>query len=117
MSLFDKLGGFSAVSKVVSEFYDEAEQHPVTAPYFEGLNMESLMDHQVKFLSQALGGPQQYSGQAMNAAHGDIKVTDEAFDTIGQILQDVLEDNDIETADIETIMALIVSLKEQVVSA
>ena len=50
MSLFDKLGGFSAVSKVVGEFYDEAEQHPVTAPYFEGLNMESLMDHQVKFL-------------------------------------------------------------------
>ena len=117
MSLFDKLGGFTAVSKVVGEFYDEAEQNPITAPYFEGLNMESLMDHQVKFLSQALGGPQQYSGKAMKAAHGDIRVTDEAFDTIGQILHDVLEDNDIEGPDIEAIMALVVSLKEEVVSA
>ncbi|MBT4567522.1 MAG: hypothetical protein HOM03_15135 [Marinovum sp.] len=40
MSLFDKLGGFAAVSKVVGEFYDELEQNPVTAPYFVGMNME-----------------------------------------------------------------------------
>ena len=74
MSLFDKLGGFAAVSKVVGEFYDELEQNPVTAPYFTGMNMEQLIDHQAKFLSQALGGPQQYSGMAMNAAHKNLQL-------------------------------------------
>lgn len=82
MSLFDKLGGFAAVSKVVGEFYDELEQNPVTAPYFTGMNMEKLIDHQVKFLSQALGGPQQYSGMAMNAAHKNLAITEDAFNEV-----------------------------------
>ena len=117
MSLFDKLGGFAAVSKVVGEFYDELEQNPVTAPYFTGMNMEKLIDHQVKFLSQALGGPQQYSGMAMNAAHKNLAITEDAFDEVAKTLSDVLEDNDIDPADIGAIMELAGSLKEQVVTA
>lgn len=117
MSLFDKFCGFSAVSKVVGEFYDELEQNPVTAPYFTGMNMEKLIEHQVKFLSQALGGPQQYSGMAMNAAHKNLAITEDAFNDVAKTLSDILEDNDIEPADIGAIMELAGSLKEQVVTA
>ena len=67
MSLFEKYGGFETVSKVVSELYDELERNDITAPYFENSDIRALMDHQVKFLSQVLGGPQ-YSGKAMSAA-------------------------------------------------
>ena len=117
MSLFDKLGGFAAVSKVVGEFYDELEQNPVTAPYFVGMNMEKLIDHQVKFLSQALGGPQQYSGKAMNAAHQKLTITEEAFNEVARTLNEVLEDNGIDAADIGAIMDLAGSIKDEVVSA
>ena len=46
------------------------------------MNMEKLINHQVKFLSQALGGPQQYSGMAMNAAHKNLAITEDAFNEV-----------------------------------
>ena len=62
VSLFEKYGGFATVSKLVSELYDELAKNEVTAPYFERSNMTALMDHQVKFLSQALGGKYLFTG-------------------------------------------------------
>ena len=115
MNLFEKYGGFATVSKLVSELYDELSQNKITAPYFENSNMTSLMDHQVKFLSQALGGPEQYTGQEMNAAHTGLKITEAAFNEVAKTIQFILEDNGVEADDITHIMGLLGSLKDDVV--
>lgn len=117
MSLFDKYGGFATVSKLVNELYDELEVNEITAPYFENSNIRALMDHQVKFLSQVLGGPQQYTGRAMGAAHTGLRISEEAFNTVAQTVHDVLDDNGVETDDISHIMSLLGSLKDDVVEA
>lgn len=117
MSLFDKYGGFETVSKVVSELYDELEKNEVTAPYFEESNIRALMDHQVKFLSQVLGGPQQYTGKAMNAAHTGMKISEEAFGEVANTVQFILDDNGVEDDDISAIIGLLASLKDDIVEA
>ena len=117
VSLFEKYGGFGTVSKLVSELYDELAKNEVTAPYFERSNMIALMDHQVKFLSQALGGPEQYTGQQMNAAHTGLKITEAAFFEVANTIQFILEDNGVEEDDITHIMGLLGSLKDDVVEA
>ena len=117
MSLFEKYGGFATVSKLVSELYEELSQNEITAPYFENSNMTALMDHQVKFLSQALGGPEQYTGQAMNAAHAGLKITEAAFTEVAKTIQFILEDNGVEPEDVSQIMALLGGLKDDVVQA
>ena len=117
MSLFEKYGGFETISKVVSELYDELERDVVTAPYFAGSDIRGLMDHQVKFLSQVLGGPQQYTGKAMSAAHTGLRITEEAFNKVAQTAQDVLEDNGVEDEDVSHIIGLLASLKNDVVEA
>ena len=53
----------------------------------------------------------------MNAAHKNLAITEDAFNDVAKTLSDVLEDNDIEPADIGAIMELAGSLKEQVVTA
>ena len=115
MNLFEKYGGFATVSKLVSELYDELSQNKITAPYFENSNMTSLMDHQVKFLSQALGGPEQYTGQAMNAAHTGLKISEAAFTEVANTIQFILEDNGVEAEDVNHIMSLLGGLKDDVV--
>ena len=117
MSLFEKYGGFETISKVVSELYDELERDAVTAPYFAASDIRGLMDHQVKFLSQVLGGPQQYTGKAMNAAHTGLKISEDAFGEVAQTVQFILDDNGVEDDDIATIMSLLGSLKDDVVEA
>ena len=117
MSLFEKYGGFDTVSKIVSELYDELEKNEITAPYFENSNIRALMDHQVKFLSQVLGGPQQYSGKAMNAAHTGLKITEEAFFEVANTVQVILDESGVESEDIDHIISLLASLKDDIVEA
>ena len=117
MSLFEKYGGFATVSKLVSDLYDELTEIPVTAPYFDTAELRALMDHQVKFLSQALGGPEQYSGRAMNAAHTGLQISEEAFVEVAKTAQMVLEDNGVEDDDVAHIMAILASLKDDIVAA
>jgi len=117
MSLFEKYGGFATISKIVSELYDELETDPVTAPYFVDSDIRALMDHQVKFLSQVLGGPQQYTGKAMNAAHTGMRISEDAFNKVAETVQFLLEDNGVEPDDIAHIMSLLASLKDDVTGA
>lgn len=117
MSLFEKYGGFATVSKVVNELYDSLEANEITAPYFEHSDIRSLMDHQVKFLSQILGGPQQYTGKAMTAAHMGMKISEEAFFEVAGTVKEILEDNGVEEEDVSSIITMLAGLKEDIVEA
>lgn len=117
MALFDKYGGFATVSKLVSDLYDELIENQITAPYFDRADLKSLMDHQVKFLSQTLGGPEQYDGRAMSAAHTGLKISEAAFVEVAKTVQFVLEDNGVEDDDVSTIMSILAGLKGDIVEA
>ena len=117
MSLFEKYGGFATVSKVVNELYDSLEANDITAPYFENSDIRALMDHQVKFLSQVLGGPQQYTGKAMSAAHTGMRISEAAFFEVAGTVKEILEDNGVEDEDVGTIIGMLASLKDDIVEA
>lgn len=42
---FERYGGFAKVSRIVSELYDRLLESPVTARYFEGIDMKRQIDH------------------------------------------------------------------------
>ena len=68
-SVFERCGGFAAVRKIVSSFYDEVLDSPNLAPYFGGSDMASLIDHQTQFMSYVMGGPTSVSDEVLRRAH------------------------------------------------
>jgi hemoglobin len=48
-TLYDKYNGFATVNKLVQTFYGKVAESENLAPYFEGVNIQKLMDHQTKF--------------------------------------------------------------------
>ena len=50
-SLYDKLGGFSMLRKVVLDFYNRVLDDPDLSPFFAEVKMAALVDHQ-RFLSR-----------------------------------------------------------------
>jgi hemoglobin len=82
-SAFVAVGGARAVAAVVEEFYTRLLSSPQVAPYFEPLiragRMSTLKRHQVLMLTMSLGGPDRYSGQELQAAHGHLGITDDAY--------------------------------------
>jgi hemoglobin len=114
--LFDKYGGFSTISAVVHKFYEKIGNTPKLDHYFSNADMAALIDHQTKFLSMVLGGPNQYTGRTLGAAHSFLKIKGEDFDLVGEILQETLEESGVEAADVGLIMGVVVSVKNDIVA-
>lgn len=115
MSLFEKYGGFATVSTIVRQFYKDVVASPNLKGYFENVNMESLIDHQTKFISHALGGPAEYTGRTLANSHRGLKITNADFDEVAEILQDVLEDVGMEEEDVITVMGIVASTRSAIV--
>ncbi|MGH8511380.1 MAG: group I truncated hemoglobin [Gammaproteobacteria bacterium] len=116
-SLYDKYGGFSAVSKVVHEFYKRVLESDSLAPYFEKTDMDRLINHQVRFFSTLLGGPVTYDGQQLDEIHKRLNITAVAFDEILDLLEEVLEDSGFADEDSETVLGALKEFRSAFVTA
>lgn len=116
VSLYDKYGGFSTVSKLVHTFYKKVGESESLAPYFVGVNLEQLMDHQNKFFSDILGGPVKYTGAHLKDIHARLNITNEAFFEVAELLEETLEDMGVESTDIETILGIVAGVKPDIVT-
>lgn len=102
-SLFEHYGGFAKISRVVSEFYDRMLESPNLASYFENTNMRRLVDHQTKFIASLMGGPAEYSNEALERAHARLNIDQASFDEMVKLLSETLEDFDFDDTDIKTL--------------
>ncbi|MEX2455273.1 MAG: group 1 truncated hemoglobin [Rhodospirillaceae bacterium] len=114
-TLFEKYGGFAKVSRIVSAFYDSVLDSPLLAPYFDGVDMRRIIDHQTKFIAQAMGGPAAYSNQELERVHRTLDVTDAAFDHMLTLLRETLEDFGVEEADVDAVCSEILARKPYIV--
>ncbi|MEH7177567.1 group I truncated hemoglobin [Neobacillus vireti] len=114
-SLYEKVGGEEAISKVVDYFYNELVLKDDTVNhFFEETDMEKQRRHQAKFISFALGGPNQYSGQSMAKAHEGMNLQPEHFNAIVNHLHDALAHFGVNESDIDTALTKVASLREDI---
>jgi hemoglobin len=114
-TLFEKIGGEEAIAKVVDYFYDELVlKDPMVNHFFENTDMERQRQHQTKFISFALGGPNQYSGASMAKAHEGMNLQPEHFNSIAKHLHDALAHFGVSEADIDTALTNVASLKDDI---
>ncbi|MFI6633757.1 group 1 truncated hemoglobin [Nonomuraea fuscirosea] len=114
-SIFDQIGGASAVSAVVDEFYQRVVADPALAGYFTGTDLDKLKAHQRSFVAAALGGPQEYRGRTMGEAHAGLAITAEAFDTVVGHLAGALTHCGVPPETITTIAGALAPLRDQIV--
>ena len=117
MTLFEKYGGVPTVSRIVSRFYREVLESPTLRPYFEGVDMARLINHQVKFISHVLGQPASvYEGRTLQAAHGGLRITGAAFGEVAEILRATLLDAGMAPADVDTVMGAVAGARTAIVA-
>ena len=114
-SLYEKVGGEEAIAKVVDYFYSELVLKDNTVNhFFKETDMEKQRSHQTKFISFALGGPNQYSGQSMAKAHQGMDLQPEHFNAIVKHLHDALAHFGVNEADIDTALTKVASLRDDI---
>jgi hemoglobin len=90
MSYFEELGGTPTVKEAVDRFYRLVLDDGELARYFSGVDLPQLKAHQVKLISHVLGGPNEYAGRELAAAHGNLGVTEADYQKVGAYLTGVL---------------------------
>ena len=116
-SMFERYGGFAAVSKIVMTFYDKVLDSDVAGPYFDNTDMRELIDHQTQFIAQVMGGPSSYTNEALQGVHKRHAIDREAFDEVANLLRQTLEDFELESGDIDRIMEDVQSRASYIISA
>lgn len=103
-SLFQKYGGFSAISRVVLTFYDKALDSEQIGGFFEDIDMNRLMDHQTKFISSLLGGPASFADERLRQLHARFDISDQDMDEMAKLLTESLEEHGFEPDDRDAVI-------------
>lgn len=94
-SLYDRLGGETAVTAVIEDFVGRAAANPKVNFFrdgkFKNMDVPKLKKHLVQFVSMATGGPSKYEGRDMKSAHAGMKITNAEFAAIAGDLSATLD--------------------------
>ncbi|MDQ2050371.1 group 1 truncated hemoglobin [Natronolimnohabitans sp. A-GB9] len=115
-TLYDRLGGRDAISAVVDRFYERVVDDDQVAHYFDDVDMQQQRAHQTQFISAVAGGPVDYSGEDMEAAHDDLGITTADFDVIVGHLEATLEEFDVPEDDREAVLEAVGSYEDDIVT-
>jgi hemoglobin len=104
-SVFERIGGFRVVRKIVSGFYDRVLDSPVLQPYFADIAMPRLIDHQTQFIAFVLGGPARVADETLRRAHAPLGISAGDFEVMLSLLREALEDaGELEPSDIDLVI-------------
>jgi hemoglobin len=116
-TLFDRLGGASAISAAAEIFYRKVLADPSLAPYFDDVDMDRQIAKQAAFLTLALGGPNSYTGRDLRTAHAGLgALSDEHVDRVIEHLAQTLRELGVSEPDIAAVGAVAASVRDDVLN-
>ncbi|HWL44748.1 MAG TPA: methyl-accepting chemotaxis protein [Ilumatobacter sp.] len=75
-TLYEQLGGGPAITAVVAEFYERVVNDPSLARLFAKVDLDRQRTMLAAFVTQAFGGPEEYSGRDVVDAHADVPISE-----------------------------------------
>ena len=92
MTQYERLGGEPAVAALLEGLYVRVLADPLLTPFLENIDLPRLKTHQFAFITQALGGPAQYSIPSLAAAHARLAIEQRHFDAFLRHLRSALQE-------------------------
>ena len=81
-SLYDRLGGKDAITKVVDDFVNTAASDDKIKQFFANTEAPAFKAKLVDQICEATGGPCKYTGKDMKTAHTGMKITEDDFNAV-----------------------------------
>ena len=88
MKLFDSIGGTEGVAAIVTKMYEKIQANDKLMPYFEGKNIQGIIDAQLKYFESAIGGPSPWSGRTLPEIHASMGITEEIMELYARLFSE-----------------------------
>jgi hemoglobin len=116
-TLFEKYGGFAAISKIVMDFYGRVLDSDEVGPFFDNIEMGRQIDHQTKFIAQVLGGPAAYTNDMLQRVHAAHDIDRTACNEVARLLSQTLSDHGMSEDDLNFVMTEIETRSRFIINA
>ena len=116
-SLYERLGGQTAVDAAVDIFYRKVLVDQRVNGFFDGVDMEQQIIKQKGFLTMVFGGPNHYTGKDMREGHRHLVkkgLNDSHVDVIIGLLGATLTELGVGNNDIQEVAAIANSVRSDV---
>ena len=116
-SLYEAIGGESAVNAAVDIFYRKALVDTRISRFFAGVEMDQLIIKQRAFLTMVLGGPNKYVGKDVRTGHAHLLkrgLDDTHVNAVVENLTEALNELHVKDEDIAKIASIIIAIGHSV---
>jgi hemoglobin len=117
ISVYRAIGGRSALSAAVDDFFGRLLADPVLGPFFPRGAGPVHRAYLVTILGEALGGPERYRGPDIAAAHHGLGITGAHFDVAAGHLYATLDGLGVPRRLSDQIVGIVAGLRPAVVTA
>ena len=117
-TLYSRLGGYDAISAVVSDLLPRLQQDPLLAQLWERRPEDSLQRSKqllIDFLCSNAGGPVYYTGRDMKTTHKGMKLSDADWSAFMNHLNATLDSFKVQPPERDELLAFIQSTKNDMV--
>ena len=116
-TIWDRYGGYSFVAKAVDDFYARVLLSRNLTGYFERIDMEQLIQHQIETIGAVMGGPYDLDVEALRRAHAHLAIKNDHFSEVAEILASTLDDNGLSLEDRNALMDVVASTRSVIVDS
>ncbi len=117
-SLYDRLGGYDAISAVVEQFANRLFTDPKIKHFFRGMSTdtkESFKQKNKNLLSAVTGGPAKVISRPPKIAHTGLNITQGDFNVVAGHLKATLEKFNVPERETKEVFAIIGTLQPEIV--
>jgi hemoglobin len=117
-SLYERLGGYDAVAKVVDEFIKRLGEDKQLSRFVVGLSTDSkqkLRQHVLNLFCNKTGGPCLYTGRDMRTVHTGLGITESDWELAAKHLAEALDQYKVPKKEKDEVLAFVTSLKKDIV--
>ena len=117
-SLYERLGGYDAISAVVDDFAPKLFDDPQVGKFFTGMSTDTRKSFRQKnknLVCAATGGPCKIISRPAKVAHAGLGITESDFNVVANHLADTLNKFNVPEKEQQELFAIIATLKPDIV--
>jgi hemoglobin len=115
-TLYDRLGGYPAISAVVDDFVKNVAADKRINRFFANANIDRLKARLVEQICQGTGGPCVYTGRDMKSVHAGMGIRGKDFDALVQDLAKSLNKFKVPAREQKQLVAILAPMKKDIVT-
>ncbi len=117
-TLYERLGGYDAISAVVEDFANKLFVDPKIKQFFRGMSTdtkESFKQKNKNLLTSVTGGPAKIISRPAKTAHGGLNITQGDFNVVAGHLKATLKKFNVPEKETKEVFAIVAKLQPDIV--